>query len=141
MGKFPNLESPMSRPCPCQSKLTYEKCCQPYIDGRRPAEAPAQLMRSRFSAYALGKVDYLMITTCAAEREKLDRLELASYCKTVKCVGLKIVSTQLGGKDDAEGLVTFHASLQVNGKRHLHIEKSRFIREEGRWVYVDGETN
>lgn len=131
----------MSRPCPCQSRLTYDKCCQPYIDGKRLPEAPAQLMRSRFSAYSLGKVDYLMTTTCSAEREKLDRQELASYCRTVKCVGLKIVSTQQGGKDDPEGTVTFHASLQVNGKRHLHIEKSRFVREEGRWVYVDGDTN
>ena len=131
----------MSRPCPCQSKLTYDRCCQPYIDGKKLPESPAQLMRSRFSAYSLGKVEYLMTTTVAAEREKIDPQELAHYCKTVKCVGLKIVSTERGGKDDSQGVVTFHASLQVNGKRHLHIEKSQFAREEGRWVYVDGETN
>lgn len=131
----------MSRPCPCQSKLAYDKCCQPYIDGRKLPETPAQLMRSRFSAYALGKVDYLLSTTAAEERAKLDRAELAVYCRQVKCVGLKINTTQQGELENAEGSVTFHASLQVNGKRHLHIEKSRFIREEGRWVYVDGETN
>ena len=140
-ARTPPPEGPMSRPCPCQSKLTFDRCCQPFIDGKKLPEAPAQLMRSRFSAYALGKVQYLLTTTVAGEREKIDPIELASYCKTVKCVGLKIVSTEQGGKDDTEGIVTFHASLQVNGKRHLHIEKSRFIREDGRWVYVDGETN
>jgi SEC-C motif-containing protein len=98
-------------------------------------------MRSRFTAYALGKVNYLIATTEASEREKIDRQELASYCKEVKCVGLKIVFAENGGKHDSEGVVKFHASLQINGKRHLHIEKSRFFREDGKWVYVDGETN
>ena len=131
----------MSRTCPCQSKLTYDRCCQPYIEGVQLPETPTLLMRSRFTAYALGKVNYLIATTEASEREKIDGQELATYCKEVKCVGLKIVSAEKGGKNDAEGVVKFHASLQINGKRQLHIEKSRFIREDGKWVYVDGETN
>ncbi len=131
----------MSRPCPCQSKKTYDACCRPYHDGKKAAESAAQLMRTRYAAYALAKVDYLMRTTEASERAKLDPQELAGYCRSVKCVSLKVVSSEAGGPEDSEGLVTFHASLQVNGKRHLHIEKSRFVREGGQWVYVDGETN
>ena len=98
-------------------------------------------MRSRFSAYALGKVDYLMKTTEATERAKLDRDDLAQYCRQVKCVSLKIISAEQGGPSDETGTVKFHASLQVNGKRHLHIELSRFLRENGAWVYVDGDSN
>lgn len=131
----------MSRPCPCTSKLTYERCCQPLIEGKRVAETATLLMRSRFSAYALGKVDYLLKTTSESERAKLVREELAQYCRTIKCISLKIISAEQGGPGDETGTVKFHASLQVQGKRQLHIELSRFIREEGAWVYVDGDTN
>ncbi|MBL0313104.1 MAG: hypothetical protein IPP78_10410 [Holophagaceae bacterium] len=131
----------MSRPCPCTSKLTYDRCCQPFIDGKKAAETATLLMRSRFSAYALGKVDYLLKTTAEVERAKLDHDELVQYCRTIKCVSLKIVSAELGGPEDQTGTVKFRASLQVQGKRQLHIELSRFIREAGAWVYVDGDTN
>jgi SEC-C motif-containing protein len=131
----------MSRPCPCTSKALYDRCCGPYISGAKVPETAELLMRSRFSAYALGKVQYLIETTAEAERAALDAEELAVYCKAVRCVGLKIVAREAGGPGDETGTVKFHASLQVNGKRNLHIELSRFVREEGRWRYVDGDTN
>ena len=87
----------MSRPCPCTSKLTYDRCCEPFHSGKKAPESAALLMRSRFSAYALGKVDYLMKTTEATERAKLDRDDLAQYCRQVKCVSLKIISAEQGG--------------------------------------------
>jgi SEC-C motif-containing protein len=98
-------------------------------------------MRSRFSAYALGKVDYLIQTTSLAGRDALDREELKTYCRNIRCVGLKILAREAGGPGDETGTVKFHASLQVNGKRHLHVELSRFVREEGCWRYVDGDSN
>jgi SEC-C motif-containing protein len=128
----------MSRPCPCTSGKTYDRCCGPFIEGTQAPATAEQLMRSRFSAYALGKVDYLIATRCAAQRDHENRAELAQYCKTVRCVGLKIAAKQKGGPEDAEGVVTFHASLQTNGRRSLHIETSTFAREDGKWVYVDG---
>lgn len=131
----------MSRPCPCASKLTFDKCCEPYLTGRKTAETPEKLMRSRFSAYATRKVDYLLQTTSEEERTKIDREELERYCRAVSCISLKVVKTEQGGPQDETGTVLFHASLQINGKRMLHRELSRFKREEGRWVYVDGDTN
>ncbi len=131
----------MSKPCPCTSKLTYDRCCQPFIEGKKAPETAALLMRSRFSAYALAKVDYLLKTTEASERAKIDRDDLINYCQNVKCVALKIIAAEQGGPGDETGTVKFHASLQVQGKRQLHIELSRFIRENGAWVYVDGDSN
>lgn len=128
----------MSRPCPCTSKKPYDHCCGPFHRGSVSPETAEQLMRSRFSAYALGKVDYLIATRPEAKRAEENREELIQYCKSVSCVGLKIVSKELGGKADETGLVTFHASLQTNGRRNLHIETSTFGREDGKWVYVDG---
>lgn len=131
----------MSRPCPCCSKRTFDACCEPYIERRKEAETPERLMRSRFSAYATRKVDYLIATTAVEERAKIDPEELASYCRSVSCISLKVLQTEKGGPQDEDGTVLFHASLQINGKRMLHRELSRFRREEGRWVYVDGDTN
>ena len=131
----------MSRPCPCASKATFDRCCEPYLAGRSVPETAEKLMRSRFTAYSLGRADYLAATTCSEERAKLDVEELGRYCKAVKCISLRIISKEAGGKDDDTGIVTFHAKLMINGKRMLHREKSRFVREEGKWAYVDGETN
>jgi SEC-C motif domain protein len=131
----------MSRPCPCTSKLSYDKCCQPFIEGKRLPETAEKLMRSRFTAYALGKVDYLIQTSAEAKREGIDREELKAYCAAISCVGLKIVAKEQGGPGDETGVVKFHASLQQDGKRTLHIERSTFIREDGAWRYEDGVTN
>src|ERR1700688_4695753 len=62
----------MSRPCPCASNLTFDRCCEPYLAGRKSPETAEKLMRSRFTAYALARADYLAATTAAEEREKLD---------------------------------------------------------------------
>ncbi len=131
----------MSRPCPCQSKKTFDRCCQPLLQGKRAAATAAELMRSRFTAYAEGQVDYLIMTTAEVERVKLDREDLIHYCRNIRCLNLKILKTELGGPEDQEGRVLFHASLQLNGRRTLHKELSRFVRESDAWKYVDGETN
>jgi SEC-C motif domain protein len=131
----------MSRPCPCDSKLTFDRCCEPYLTGNKVPETAEKLMRSRFTAYSLARADYLAATTATAEREKLDVEELERYCRAVKCISLKVLGTQAGGPGDDTGEVTFHAKLLINGKRMLHWERSRFVREEGRWTYLDGETN
>jgi len=131
----------MSIPCPCSSKLPFERCCEPFLTRAAYPDTAEQLMRSRFSAYAQRRVAYLAATTAAEEREKLDVEELGRYCRAVTCISLKVLDTQLGGPGDETGTVTFHAKLLINGKRLLHWEKSRFVREEGHWVYLDGETN
>ena len=131
----------MSRPCPCLSKLTYDRCCEPFLTGKADPPTAEKLMRSRFTAYAMRRSDYLVATTAEAERAKLDPEELAGYCRMVKCISLKILGTELGGAQDDTGVVIFHASLQINGRRTLHREVSRFVREGGRWAYLDGETS
>jgi len=131
----------MSRLCPCESKRTYDRCCEPYLLGKAFPETAEKLMRSRFSAYAMVRADYLVATTSEEERAKIDPDELERYCRAVKCISLRILETELGGKDDETGVVVFHAKLLINGKRMLHRERSRFVREAGKWAYVDGDTN
>lgn len=131
----------MSRRCPCESNLTFDRCCEPFLSGQAVPDTAERLMRSRFTAYAMGRADYLIATTAREEREKLDAEELKRYCRMVKCISLRILSKEAGEAEDETGIVTFHAKLLINGRRMLHHEKSRFIREEARWMYLDGETN
>lgn len=128
----------MSRPCPCGAKATFDKHCQPIIKGKAPADTAERLMRARFSAYSIRDVDFLVKTTAEVQREKLDAEELADYCNSIRCISLKILATEAGGPTDETGVVRFHASLLVNGKRTLHSEISQFHREGGAWVYAEG---
>src|SRR5678816_980837 len=58
--------------CPCHSKKRYADCCGPLHKGTRPAATPEELMRSRYSAFALGEVDYLAKTLCKDHPDKTD---------------------------------------------------------------------
>ncbi|MDC0673664.1 YchJ family protein [Nannocystis radixulma] len=127
----------MSRRCPC-GRRTYESCCGPLLAGARPAETAEDLMRSRYTAYVEGAVDYLLQTTSAATRGTIDRQQLTAYCRGLRGMSLTIVETAAGGPADETGVVAFEAALKSEGRRFVQRERSRFAREDGRWVYVDG---
>lgn len=93
-------------------------------------------MRSRYSAYVLGNEPYLLATWHQTTRPA--SLGLAQEAKT-QWLGLKIVSTAKGLRDDTEGSVEFVARYKINGKAHRLHEVSRFVKEAGRWYYVSGE--
>lgn len=95
-------------------------------------------MRSRYAAYVEGAVDYLLETTSAARRPGIDHEQLIAYCRGLRGMSLTIVETRAGGPDDDTGEVVFEAALKSEGRRFVQRERSRFAREEGRWVYVDG---
>lgn len=137
------------RTCPCSSGKPTAICCGKLHRGL-PASAPEELMRSRFSAFALGQVDYLIATTDPeGPRANPDRAawrrELLSYCKATDFVELNILSTEweLG---EPEGFVTFKVTLVQDGMPFSFVERSHFVRRADRakngaerWYYVDGE--
>lgn len=125
--------------CPCGSGLEYSACCEPYISGDNLPETAEQLMRSRYSAYATVNVDYLHHSLHPDHQSDHDVNAARKWAADSDWIGLEIVSTAAGGKDDETGIVEFKASYRENGKvRQLH-EISRFEKVEGRWSYVDGE--
>jgi SEC-C motif-containing protein len=89
-------------------------------------------MRSRYSAFVLGNVPYLMATWHHSQRPAELTLESGA-----KWLGLEIKQHQTTGADRAE--VEFVARFRVAGKAIRQHECSRFVREEGRWFYVDGD--
>ena len=120
--------------CPCGSNLKYKKCCKTYHDGR-VAQNALLLMRSRYSAYALAKHKYIIQTTHKTTRD--DNIKsIEDFSKQTTFQNLKIIEFIDGEK---EAYVTFKASLICEGKDNSFIEKSRFLKEDERWYYLDGE--
>ena len=118
--------------CPCGSRLAYDECCGPVVRNERPADTAEELMRSRYTAYALGDVDHVFRSWHPATRpDELDQLPRLDW------TGLEIVETVDGGPGDDHGVVEFRASY-AGGVLH---ERSRFTRRAGRWVYLDGITS
>ncbi|MEJ8675242.1 YchJ family protein [Chromobacterium amazonense] len=125
--------------CPCGGG-DLAACCGRYHQSDAPPAPTAQaLMRSRYSAYALGLEAYLLATWHASTRP--ERLNLAEDAGVVKWIGLEIQRCEAGLDGDEAGLVEFVARYKVGGKaEHLH-EVSRFVREDGRWYYVAGQVS
>jgi len=122
-----------AEPCPCGSGLAHAACCGPLLDGSAIADSAGQLMRSRYSAYVLGARDYLLATWHPSTRPATLDLD-----DRVRWLGLSVKRHEHTGADAA--VVEFVARHRVGGgsAARLH-EISRFVREDGRWYYVDGD--
>ena len=122
--------------CPCGSGKSYPACCGSYLDHGQPPATAETLMRSRYSGYVLAREEYLLRTWHKSTRP--GTLDLSSDTGTVNWLGLKIVRTEAGNPGDTRGVVEFVARYKVGGKAHRLHETSRFIREDGQWLYLDG---
>jgi SEC-C motif-containing protein len=120
--------------CPCNSTIPYATCCARYVEGNEPAPTAEALMRSRYTAYTLLREDYLLATWHPSTRPA--SLGLAEDVQT-KWFGLEVKRHEQQDTDHA--IVEFVARYKVNGRAHRLHEVSRFVREKGRWVYLDGD--
>ena len=92
-------------------------------------------MRSRYTAYATGAVDYLLATQVEQDREAVE-----SWAREARFTRLEVLDTGAGGSGDDQGVVEFAATWESRGQTHVHRERSTFERRRGRWIYVSGET-
>jgi len=121
--------------CPCGSGMPYAACCGRFHAGEA-APTAEQLMRSRYSAYVLGLMDYIHQTW--DERTRPPREELVSDAG-MKWLGLEVKKhVPADGGDADRAKVEFVARFKTGGRAHRLHEESRFVRDGGRWYYVDG---
>ncbi|KPK40273.1 MAG: preprotein translocase subunit SecA [Gammaproteobacteria bacterium SG8_47] len=125
-----------SQHCPCGSGKAFAECCEPYLTGRQIAPTAEALMRSRYTAYALGDQDYILRTWHPSTRPA-DLSEAVGA--SVKWLGLRIVSRTGGTAGESEGWVEFVARCKSGGRATRMHERSRFLFADGQWLYVDGE--
>ena len=124
--------------CICGKSKPFSKCCERFLSGNANAKTPEQLMRSRFSAYALGGYgEYLLSTWLSASASDLSVADLSE--KTVSWQRLEVISSSQKGN---HGMVEFKAwfskpSNSDDGLEMMH-EVSEFVRMQSRWFYVGG---
>lgn len=132
--------------CPCYSGARYAACCGPLHEGTSDAATPEALMRSRYSAFALGLGAYLVKTLSTDHADRPDpgdaegarALEraLSTAKDRQRFLGLTIRAAHDYG---AIGEVTFHARIFEKGRDRSFTERSTFVREGGAWRYARGE--
>ena len=120
--------------CPCLSGERYSVCCGPLHAGVTLAPTAERLMRSRYSAFVVGDVAYLLETW--HPRTRPDELELDDSLRWTR---LDVERCDKGGPFDSTGVVEFTAYGRQGGVRSAQHEVSRFIRVNRRWYYLDGE--
>lgn len=119
--------------CPCGSTKTYAQCCAGAHRGV-PVQTATELMASRYAAFALGNREYLVKSWHTKTRPA--DLELDPEQMWTR---LRILGSTAGGPNDTHGTVHFRAHYRYGGERGYLEENSRFLREHGQWVYLDGE--
>lgn len=120
--------------CRCSSGKPSECCCQPYLDGLRQAPTAEALMRSRYVAYGRALQSYLLATWHPSTRP--DSLDFDKE-PPLNWIGLTVKRHEQQGIDNA--MVEFVARYKIGGRAYRLHETSRFVRENGRWFYINGD--
>jgi SEC-C motif-containing protein len=122
-------------PCPCGTGRAYADCCGRWHTGALHLQAPdaPSLMRSRYSAYVRGLADYLLDTWHPSTRPA----EVPGFEPGLRWLGLEVRKHTV--QDEHHAVVDFVARSKVAGRAMRLHEHGRFVREAGRWYYVDGD--
>jgi len=126
--------------CICGTGREFDDCCGPLLEGGAAATAEA-LLRSRYTAFAMGKTDYLVDTLTPDLRDGFDLVEAESTAAGSTWQGLEVRSVTGGGIDDDTGSIEFVASFRLHDEARIHHELSQFRRLKGRWLCAGGQTN
>ncbi|MEX6625493.1 YchJ family protein [Tenacibaculum salmonis] len=123
--------------CPCTPTKNYTDCCEKAHKNIQSVLTAEQLMRSRYSAFALANVDYLQKSHHSSTRpSKQENNEILQWTKSVEWIKLEIINTNKGSINDITGNVTFEAFFKENDKIDTIKENSSFCKEDNNWVYL-----
>lgn len=123
--------------CKCGSGLVLNDCCMIFINGDVSATTPELLMRSRYTAHALGNMQYIEKTMAKKALEQFDYNEAVEDYKNIKWLKLEVLGNEV--LDNKNAIVEFKAYYRVNNKKYTLHERSRFELIDAKWTYVDGD--
>ncbi len=129
----------MKKTCPCGSNKSYARCCGPLITGKRIADCPEALMRSRYSAFTQANMDYITATMKGKVSSDFDPVSAKQWAEQAQWLGLEVVAAPPVAENGTVGFVEFIARYQLQGQDQSIHEVSEFHLEDGRWYYVDGK--
>jgi len=122
----------MIQECYCTSGKKFSECCEPILRVDKVPNTALELMRSRYSAYCIGDVNYLQATTHDHTWSDEELKFIQDWADNSIWQHLKVVAY-------SEDTVEFKAFYIYEGKQHMHHEKSLFNKVNDMWKYVDGE--
>ena len=122
--------------CPCGSEKSYGNCCALAHSNIETVITAEQLMRSRYSAYVLCNIEYLMSSHHSSTRPVKEQDEILNWTKSVKWLGLEVLDSSEGIVSDIEGTVEFKAHFEEKGVSEVIHEHSKFVKENNHWVYL-----
>jgi len=125
-------------PCPCCSGEEYDNCCGPYLSGKQDAPTAEALMRSRYTAHTKADIDYIVATWDPNIAKSLNAAETKAWAERCEWLGLQITDKDKGMESDNSGIVEFIATYKFEGKEQQIHERSQFIKDHDRWLYVKG---
>ena len=124
--------------CPC-GQGNYQHCCQPLHVGQANAESASQLMRSRYSAFALQQIDYIVQTTALGQQASLNVDAITDWSKSIQWLKLEVLnSNEKIDKNHAQ--VEFKAHYHDGKQTQIHHEISHFVQHQARWYFLDPTT-
>ncbi|MBK22711.1 MAG: hypothetical protein CME70_01790 [Halobacteriovorax sp.] len=124
--------------CPCESGSDYSKCCEPFHKGTDQPKTAEATMRSRYSAFVKGEIDYIYDSHNPDTRGEVNKDEIKTWSENSEWQGLDILDVQKGQESDEVGRVEFVAHYAVEEEELDHQEVADFIKKDGRWYFHDG---
>ena len=121
--------------CPCGSGRNLEDCCGAVIAGA-PAATPEALMRSRYTAFVLGKLDHIDRSNAPEIRDDFNRAEAERSVQECEWQGLEVMQAT---EDGDTGTVEFMARFNRGGQTFVQHELASFCRRDGAWLYLSGK--
>lgn len=106
-----------------------------FIEGKKIPKTAEELMRSRYHAYTIADINYIVETHDPATRGEIDRNETEEWAKTSEWMGLEILNVEAGTESDDQGIVEFKAVFKDAEGEQVHHEKSAFVKIDGQWFY------
>lgn len=134
----------VNNPCPCGSLQKYKKCCKVFHDKIKLPKTALELMKSRFTAFSVQNADYIVFTTQKDNPDftndiKSWKADILDFSQNTNFEKLEILDFSEEDAEDTESFVTFKATLKQYNNDISFTEKSRFLKENGKWLYVDGQ--
>lgn len=130
--------------CPCQSTQTYQNCCEPFHNQTATPTTAEQLMRSRYSAFVLQNIDYIINTTVPAQQPLLDKQAISDWAKQTDWAGLQIINhiPKIGKRHaQVEFKAFFNQQLNTPNGQNFHHELSTFVKiikaDSEKWYFLD----
>lgn len=121
--------------CPCGSGNSLSSCCGPYLEGKKDPPTPEKLMRSRYTAYTQGNLDYIEKTMRGEALQRFDQSNAEKNAKRTEWLKLDVLFSEEEGDI---GTVQFIATFRIAGEEHFMHEISSFEKVSGKWYYTKG---